>query len=216
MKLLFLTSHADAVERLRPSLLDRGIEVVHSTDPEHGMRLFRREQVQLVLLDATGPGVDGEAICQMFRRSKHPPVLMVITNGPRSAYRSADFHLKPPVTARKLLYRIRKYLQGDEGGILRSGDLVLHVHERRLVRPDGGEVRLTPKLCHLLVYFIRNPGKDLSRKAIMKAVWDTEYVGDTRTLDVHIHWLRRKLEPDPKNPAHICTVRGLGYRFEPV
>jgi len=215
MKLLFVTPNGETVEQFLPALARKGIEVVHAAELEKGLRTFRRRRIELVVVDATGANVNGELACQMFRQRSQSVVLIVVTDKSRSACRSADFLIKPPLSVRKLMYRVRKYLQGSGGEVLRSGDITLHVKERRVVR-GAKESHLTPKLTRLLSYFMRNPGQELTRKAIMRAVWDTEYVGDTQTLDVHICWLRKSVEDDPRNPTCIRTVRGVGYRFDPV
>jgi len=141
--------------------------------------------------------------------------LIVVSDRSGAAFRSADALVKPPLTMRKVMYRVRKCLQGAGGSTIQGGDLTLLVHERKVIRGEE-EITLTPKLRDLLLHFMRNPGKDLTRKMLMKAVWDTEYLGDTRTLDVHVHWLRKRVETDPKNPVRVRTVRGVGYRFDPV
>ncbi len=99
-------------------------------------------------------------------------------------------------------------------GCLKSGDLTLDLEKRRASKKGRNPVRLTPKECALLTAFMRNGGEVLSREFLMKEVWDTDYLGDTRTLDVHICWLRRKIEKDPRRPIYLRTVRGVGYRFE--
>ena len=111
----------------------------------------------------------------------------------------------------------RKFLssQSDTGRFLRCADLQLDLENRHVVKGNGQAQRLTPKECHLLATFIRNRGEVLTREFLMREVWETEYTGDTRTLEVHVHWLRRKIEDDPSNPRYIHTVRGVGYWFEP-
>lgn len=99
--------------------------------------------------------------------------------------------------------------------LLRCADLELDLEHRHVIKGDGPAQHLTPKECLLLATFIRNRGEVLSREFLMREVWDTEYTGDTRTVEVHVHWLRRKIEDDPSNPRYIHTVRGVGYWFEP-
>ncbi len=99
--------------------------------------------------------------------------------------------------------------------LLRCADLQLDLENRHVVKGNGQAQHLTPKECLLLATFIRNRGEVLTREFLMREVWETEYTGDTRTLEVHVHWLRRKIEDDPSNPRYIHTVRGVGYWFEP-
>jgi DNA-binding response OmpR family regulator len=213
MRLLLITPEKAAAERLGPPLAEKGVELLHAPTVAQGVRMFRRRRVDVVVLDAETPDADAERDGARFRRSRHLVVFMVVADPPAPWAHVADFLVSPPVTARKLVYRIRKFFQGD-AGILSQGDVTLDLRERKVVC-GCGEHRLTPRLCALLAFLMRNPGRDLSRKEIMQAVWDTDYMGDTRTLDVHIHWLRQAVEPNPRNPLHILTVRGLGYRFEP-
>lgn len=213
MRLLLITPEKSAVERLGPPLAEKGVELLHALSVAQAVKIFRRRRVDVVVLDAITPDADAERDGARFKRSRHLVVFMVVADAPAPQAPMADFHLHPPLTVRKLMYRIRKFLQGDKG-ILRQGDVTLDLRERKVVC-NGSEHKLTPRLCTLLAFLMRNPSRDLSRKEIMRAVWDTEYLGDTRTLDVHIHWLRRTVERDPKHPLHILTVRGVGYRFEP-
>ncbi|MGC8839728.1 MAG: winged helix-turn-helix transcriptional regulator [Anaerolineae bacterium] len=213
MRLLLITPDKAVVERLRPPLEEKGVQLLHAPTVDQGTKVFRRRRIDVVVLDAATPDADARRDGARFRRSRHLVALIVVTDSPASWARVADFHLSPPITVRKLMYRIRKFLQTD-AGILCQGDVTLNLRERK-VTCGGNEHRLTPRLCALLAFLMRHPGRDLSRKEIMKAVWDTDFMGDTRTLDVHIHWLRRAVEPDPRSPLHILTVRGIGYRFEP-
>ncbi|RME48949.1 MAG: winged helix family transcriptional regulator [Chloroflexi bacterium] len=103
----------------------------------------------------------------------------------------------------------------DSDSYLKCADLVLDLSSRQVTKGDGEPQRLTPKLCNLLATFIRNRGEVLSREFLMQEVWDTEYYGDTRTLEVHVSWLRAAIEDDPSNPRYLHTVRGVGYWFEP-
>ena len=125
----------------------------------------------------------------------------------------AIFILTPPFTSRKLFSRIRSILRSDEGETMQAGRLTLNLGTRR-VNSGSKERRLNPKEFELLKIFMRSPGRVLSRRFLMKKIWKTDYVGDTRTLDVHIHWLRGKIEENPSSPKYLRTVRGVGYRFE--
>ncbi|NLE75282.1 MAG: response regulator transcription factor [Chloroflexi bacterium] len=216
MRLLLVSPDLQTAERLRAPLADKGVEVQHSAGLEPALKIFRQGGFRAVMLEDLPPTLDGQAACQAFRRCKRPTVLLVASHRPRSVFRIAEHHFHRPITARKLLYRIRQYLAEEEEQLtLQAGDLNLDVARRILTRGEQ-DFHLTPKECFLLALFMRNPGRVFSRKVIMKQVWDTEYVGDTRTLDVHVHWLRRKIEDDSRHPTHLVTVRGTGYRFEPV
>ena len=118
----------------------------------------------------------------------------------------------PPFTSRKLLYRVKKVAETLTSRELQAGPLSLDLNSRILYR-QAEAFHLRPKEAALLAFFIQHAGQVLSRQAIMKAVWQTDYIGDTRTLTVHVRWLREKIEKDPSNPRFLRTVRGVGYRF---
>jgi two-component system phosphate regulon response regulator PhoB len=127
----------------------------------------------------------------------------------------ADSYLVKPFTSRKVLNRVRMLLptqQGD-GEVVRAGQITLYRAKPSVDVGGDGEVRLTPKQANLLELFLRHPNRVLSRRKLMQEVWQTDYVGDTRTLDVHIRWVREAIEADPGNPQCITTVRGVGYIF---
>jgi DNA-binding response OmpR family regulator len=213
MRLLFVTSSTDLVGFLRPALAAEDVEMLHAQDLDEGLRLLRRKGIGMVVVDATSPDLNGELACQMFRRSKRKFALVVVAEAAGRAYRATDSVMKPPVTVRKLMNRVRKYVHQDDTDLLVAAGLELHIKERRLVCWSGVH-RLTAKQCELLAFFMRRPGKTLSRKEIMREVWDTQWFDDTRTLDVHVHWLRKRIEQNTKNPQYIRTVRGVGYRFD--
>jgi len=123
-----------------------------------------------------------------------------------------DISLDMPFTARKLHNRVLRLLPDDSDEELSQGPVKLDLRHR-VVRAHGKEKRLTPKCAGLLEQFMRHPGETLDRSFLMKKVWDTDYVGDTRTLDVHVRWLRERIEEDPSSPQYLRTVRGVGYRF---
>ena len=142
------------------------------------------------------------------------PVILVSPEGSRPDTASgATLTLMHPFTARKLLNRVARMLPGDDKEVLKVGPIVLNQAQRK-VRCLKKEARLTPKEVKLLEMFLNSPGKLLTRKKLIKRVWNTEYMGDTRTLDVHMSWLRKAIEPDPKNPRFFRTVRGMGYRLD--
>jgi len=170
----------------------------------------------LIILDATSPRLDGGRTCQALRQKVgEVPIILISKEGNDSGQAEADFHLIAPFTFRKLANRAKRAVQSGEqsGETLQVGGLVLHFGWRSVTR--GREKhQLTPKEHRLLEVFMRNPGKVLSRKFLMKNVWDTDFLGDTRTLDVHVRWIREKIEENPSSPVYLRTVRGVGYRFE--
>ena len=142
------------------------------------------------------------------------PIILVSPEGTRpESSTGASLMLVHPFTARKLLNRVARLLPGDERYTLSAGPLKLNIAQRKVIA-HGKEARLTPKQAKLLEVFIRNAGRLMTRKALIRQVWHTDYTGDTRTLDVHISWLRRAIEVDPKRPHLIRTIRGMGYRLD--
>ncbi|MCC7358654.1 MAG: response regulator transcription factor [Anaerolineales bacterium] len=167
------------------------------------------------MLNAASLKTSGARICRQIRSYlNHTPVVIVADkkNVP-DANCGAAATLLIPFTPRKLLNSVARLLPGDDSTSLQVGPIKLNLAQRR-ISCAGREERVTPKQVRLLEFFLRNPGQMLSRKAIIKHVWDTDYTGDTRTLDVHISWLRSVIEPSPRKPRYLKTMRGQGYRLE--
>lgn len=180
--------------------------IVHHTD----------QRPDFAVIDTTGSALDTLKICEQLRERHSDLMVMLLSpEGTKlSQGRHANIHLVQPFTARKLSNRIKKLLllTGSHTKPLTVGDFTLDPEKRRVTH-HGGIVRLTPKEYRLLELLARHAGNVLSRKQIMKEVWDTDFLGDTRTLDVHIRWLREKIEEVPKTPIHIRTIRRVGYVF---
>jgi DNA-binding response OmpR family regulator len=168
----------------------------------------------LLIIDVVSFGGNGYKVSNAVRaRLDSVPVILLLEKGHTSAGSTADAYMTPPFTSRKLLYRVRKIGQDLISREIHAGPLTLDPDTRTLHK--GKQLlRLRPKEAMLLAFFMHNPGRVLSRKEIMKQVWETEYIGDTRTLSVHVRWLRQKIEDDPNAPRYLRTVRGVGYRFE--
>ncbi len=169
----------------------------------------------LVILDAASMRTPGTRLCRKVRDNLNGvPIILVSPEGTRpESSAGASLMLVHPFTARKLLNRVARLLPGDERYTLTAGPLKLNLAQRKVIA-HGKEARLTPKQAKLLEVFIRNAGRLMTRKALIRQVWHTDYTGDTRTLDVHISWLRRAVELDPKRPQLIRTIRGMGYRLD--
>ncbi len=169
----------------------------------------------LLIVNAASLGSSGVRIVQSVcdkQEERLPAILIVDTNRPveKSA---ADAVLTLPFTVQKLVNRLKPYLPGDGANIIHAGPLRLDLEHRR-VRCLGKNIRLTPRLTLLLQLLIEHRGEVLEREALFKRVWDTDYTGDTRTLDVHVSWLRKAIELDPNHPKFLHTVRGVGYRLD--
>jgi DNA-binding response OmpR family regulator len=141
------------------------------------------------------------------------PTVLFVEKAHAGALADAEEFMIPPFTSRKLLYRLKRLADMVPDREIRVGPLALDPDTRTLSKGDLTH-HLRPKEAALLILFLHNPGKVLGRPEIIKQVWETDYVGDTRTLSVHIRWLRAKIEDDPDNPQFLRTVRGVGYRFD--
>jgi DNA-binding response OmpR family regulator len=169
----------------------------------------------LVLVNAASMRTNGKRICQSIRKQIQniPVVLIVEMSGEVFDTIDADVVLVLPFTLQKLLNRLRPYLPVEDNDALKVGPLKLDVEQRRLKINDR-QVSLTPRLVILLKALMDHPGDVINREDLFRSVWETAYIGDTRTLDVHISWLRQAMEDDPRHPQYIKTVRGVGYRLD--
>jgi DNA-binding response OmpR family regulator len=169
----------------------------------------------LVVVNAASFRSSGKRICNEIREksARLPIVLIVATEHASSVVGSANAVLVLPFTPRKLMNRILPLLPGDGKNILHVGYIRLDL-ERHQVRCRGREARLTPRLTHLLQVLLLHSGEAVERQRLFSEVWDTNYTGDTRTLDVHISWLRHALEENPSQPQFLKTIRGVGYRLD--
>ena len=187
---------------------------------------FARVQPDLVLLDLMLPGKSGTDVCKELRAVSDVPIIMVTARDAEidkvvGLEIGADDYVTKPYSSRELIARINAVLRRQrsaeaptpEETTISAGPVVMEVDAHRvLVR--GEEVQLPLKEFHLLEYLMRNAGRVLARGQLIDRVWGSDYVGDTKTLDVHIKRLRSKIEEDPSSPVHLVTVRGLGYKFE--
>lgn len=199
----------------RDILTQKGYRLTHVTTAKEALAQARK-CADMVILDYSGRrGGYASLCCDLRQECAELPILVLAAEGEAIEPNLPPnvLVLTPPYTARKLLNRVARLQPQPNCDVLRVGDVTLYI-QRRCLRCRGQEQRLTPMQARLLEAFMRHPGEVLSRRFLIKQVWDTDYMGDTRTLDVHIRWLRRALEDDPSRPQHIITVRGVGYRFQ--
>ncbi len=215
VSILLVEKAGSPINWIHRSLEKKGYAVLLANNEQKAVQQATAEMPDLIILNATSPKIDGRKICRALHdKVSEIPIILILAEGEKDPnVMEATFVLAPPFTARKLFNRIRMVLKSDEGEILQAGGLTLKLGTRS-VNNGRREWRLTPKELELLKVFMRSPGRVLSRKFLMKKVWKTEYVGDTRTLDVHIRWLREKIEENPSSPVYLRTVRGVGYRFD--
>jgi DNA-binding response OmpR family regulator len=167
-----------------------------------------------VVLDATSPRLSVKRLVRSLHRGSHPIMILLAQNVNRVEGGSNGALVLPKTTTpKKLSQKVRTALDNRPPRELKVGGLVLNVERRRVARGSRSH-KLTPKEFELLKLFMSRAGQVISRKTLMHEIWDTDYLGDTRTLDVHMRWLREKIEDDPNNPRMLVTVRGQGYRLE--
>jgi DNA-binding response OmpR family regulator len=198
-----------------PALRKKGfvVELVSSGN-EALTRLTGGLSPDVVIVNAASLRTSGQRICQSLREQTPKLPILLILEADRNVKKvEADAILCLPFTAQKLVNRIRHLLPSDDSDNLRAGPLRLDV-EKRIVRFQEKQTRLTPRLLRLLRTLIKHKGEVVERRILFSEVWETDYTDDTRTLDVHISWLRRAIEADPDEPKILKTVRGVGYRLD--
>ncbi|HTE74585.1 MAG TPA: response regulator transcription factor [Actinomycetes bacterium] len=206
-------------------LRKEGFEVVLADTGPAALEEFDRHGADLVLLDLMLPGLSGTEVCRALRARSNVPVIMLTAKDSEvdkvvGLELGADDYVTKPYSTRELLARIRAVLRrrGEPEDLapatVEAGPVRLDV-DRHVVSVAGDEVAMPLKEFELLELLLRNAGRVLTRGQLIDRVWGSDYVGDTKTLDVHVKRLRAKVEPEPATPRHIVTVRGLGYKFEP-
>lgn len=198
-----------------PSLRKKGyiVEVV-STGGE-ALDVISKGDPDLIVLHAASMRSSGKRICRsLYEKSNGTPIIVIASsNRPANEITCANTVLTLPFTPRKLLNRIAPLLPSESSNQLHIGPIRLDLENKQL-RCQGRETKLTPRLVFLLKILMKHPGEVLERERLFREVWSTEYTEDTRTLDVHISWLRRALEEDPRHPKFLKTIRGVGYRLD--
>jgi two-component system response regulator RegX3 len=201
-----------------------GFEVAVAADGNTALAAFDRDGADLVLLDVMLPGLSGTEVCRQLRQKSNVAIIMVTARDSEvdkvvGLELGADDYVTKPFSSRELVARVRAVLRrGAEseellGSAVEAGPVRLDV-DRHIVVVDGAAITLPLKEFDLLELLLRNAGRVLTRGQLIDRVWGADYVGDTKTLDVHVKRLRSKIEPDPANPKYLVTVRGLGYKFE--
>ncbi len=234
-KILVVDDEISLQETLAYNLKKQGYDVQTTGEGTEALELAREMKPNLIILDVMLPGLDGFEICRILRKEMSTPILMLTARDDEidrvvGLEVGADDYMAKPFSMRELIARVKAMLrrvrltreevnQADaEDGkpkaeILEFDNLRIDM-TRREITVDDNVVAFKPKEYELLTFFAQHQGQVLSREFILERVWGWDFIGDSRTVDVHVRWLREKIEPDPANPRRIITVRGAGYRFE--
>ena len=196
-------------------LQKKGFAVFTAQNGSDALQRLDETAPDLVVVNAASLGSTGVRICQSLqaKQEEHLPIVLIVDEGKVVEKSAADATLNLPFTVQKLVNRIKPLLPGDGANVVHAGPIRLDLDQRR-VRSLGKNARLTPRLATLLQILLQHRGEVIEREELFKKVWDTDYTGDTRTLDVHVSWLRRAIELDPDHPKFLHTVRGVGYRLD--
>jgi len=204
-------NHSSFAEELE----NKGYSVTQTPSGSAGLGVLNDIQPDVVVVDAASLRTSGIRICQSFRKADAEiPIILIVTNDvslPEVV--DANLVLRLPFTIQKLVNRLQAYHETDDKFILRAGPIELNT-KTQLVTCEDRHTKLTPRLVEILQILMKNNGKVVERDPLFTRVWDTDYTGDTRTLDVHISWLRQAIEEDPSDPRLILTKRGIGYILE--
>ena len=213
---------------LEYALEQEGYETLTATDGDAGLRIARERRPDIVILDVMLPRLDGFEVCRILRRESNVPILMLTARGEEvdrvvGLELGADDYVTKPFSMRELLARVRNLLrrsaaQAADGSaeaseVMKSGDLEIDLASHSATLRDE-PLSMKPREFSLMALLMANRGRAFTRDQILERLWGHDYIGDSRTVDVHIRWLREKIEPEPSQPRRIVTIRGVGYRFD--
>ena len=226
-KILIVEDDANLLNTLKYNLQKDGYDVVTSTDGVEAVETARKVKPDLIILDIMLPKMNGFEVCRILRKEMIVPILMLTAKAEETdkivgLELGADDYVTKPFSIRELLARVRAMLRRvkmiepasiDQEALLKINELEIDPARHRAFLRET-VLDLTPKEFDLLVFLARNKGFVFNREQLLEKVWGYDYPGDTRTIDVHIRWLRQKIEVDPQKPKYLITVRGTGYKLE--
>ncbi|MEJ5252001.1 MAG: response regulator transcription factor [Chthonomonadetes bacterium] len=223
MKALVVDDEQPLLDALQYALQREGFEVITATDSEQAIQLFNEQNPDLVILDVMLPTRSGFEVCQILRKQSNVPIIMLTARGAEGdrvvgLEIGADDYITKPFSMRELMARIRSVMRrasassAPAGPVLKAGDLTVDVNQYE-ARLGDRLLNLSPKEFELLRFLMEHPGQVFSRQTLLDRVWGEDKYIEERTVDVHIHWLREKIEPNPRKPKYLLTVRGVGYKF---
>ncbi|MDW8068077.1 MAG: response regulator transcription factor [Anaerolineae bacterium] len=211
--ILLVEGEKAATRSCAPILEEYGFQVTRVHTRRATVQALASQPPGLLIMDTRCLRFNGLQLCEtLIAGANSVPILLIVPEGLKRPHYPGVIVLQGTPTARKLLNRIKRLISPPGNHLLRAGEISLDL-QRRVVFRKGEEHRLTPRQARLLEVFMRNAGRVLTRAFLMKEVWETDYLDDTRTLEVHVHWLRRAIEDDPRHPRYLTTVRKVGYRF---
>jgi DNA-binding response OmpR family regulator len=212
--ILIIESRHAEIPSFAADLQKKGFDVVTAKSGSDATSRMNRLSPDLVVVNAASLRSSGVRICQSLRdKNDKLPIILILEKENTVAKDSADVILNLPFTVQKLSNRIKPLLPGDGKNVVQAGPIRLDTERRRVHCLDKNN-KLTPRLVMLLQILMEHHGEVVEREQLFKQVWETDYTGDTRTLDVHISWLRRAIELDPLKPKFLKTIRGVGYRLD--
>jgi two-component system OmpR family response regulator len=226
-KILVVEDDSNLLETIKYNLIKEQYEVLVAEDGAEALAIARKEKPDLIILDIMLPVIDGFEVCRILRQEMTAPIIMLTartgeTDRIMGLDTGADDYMTKPFSIRELLARIRALLRRarvtavklpEAQSILSVGDIIIDLNRHRVTVKEQ-PLELTAKEYDLLVFLLQNESYVFSREQLLEKVWGYDFAGDTRTVDVHIRWLRQKIESDPANPEHLLTVRGTGYKIE--
>ena len=228
-KILVVEDEENILEAIKYSLTSEGFDVYGAEDGEKGLEMARELVPDLVLLDVMLPKIDGFEVCRMLRKDMDLPVFMLSAKAEEidrvvGLEIGADDYITKPFSMRELVVRVRNSLRrrslassennsSDSKEIIKAGDLEIDLTSH-VIKLSGENLEMKPREFDLLVMLASSKGRAFTRDQILERLWGHEYIGDIRTVDVHVRWIREKIEVDPGKPSRIMTIRGVGYRFD--
>ena len=225
-KILLVDDEEMIVESIEYALLQEGYEVVRASNGQEALQQVQLTKPNLIVLDLMLPQLSGLEVCRLLRREHNDvPVIMLTAKGEEidrviGLEVGADDYLVKPFSLRELVARIKALLRRSKAGdsdakqakVYQHQDLMVNLSEHRVMVGER-QVELSPKEFKILAMLMSTPGRVFSREELLEQVWGLDFYGDTKTVDVHIRWLREKIEDDPSSPKYVQTVRGFGYRL---
>jgi two-component system OmpR family response regulator len=226
-KILIVEDDSNLQAIIAYNLRKESYEVNACDDGKEALEVARREKPDLIILDIMLPGLSGLDICRILRKESTVPILMLTARTEETdkivgLELGADDYMSKPFSMKEFLARVRAMLRragmmevkpSHIPKIVTIGDIKIDVSRHQVV-VRGVQIELTPKEFDLLAFLAENKGLVFTRERLLEKVWEYDYAGDTRTVDVHVRWLRQKIETDPANPIYLVTVRGTGYKLE--